>query len=160
MGGMVTMVVTTAGMTMALSACGSHNGTTPDGAGGAIVTRSDGNGGTMTAHIPGENGTPVPSDLPKWAPAFPGSKVAQVMVQNDKGTSIKSVVLTTSQDMKTVASFYTARIAAAGITPTMAQDSPDGSMRVIESASGAKDMLMVGRSDDSTSITVTYTIKR
>ena len=145
--------------TITLDACGSHDAVTADGAGKTTVTRPDGQGGTMTAQTSGTDTTPIPGDLPTWAPAFPGAKVAQVMVQNDKSTATKAVVLTTSQDMRSVVDFYNKKIASAGLTPTMAQDAPDGSMRVIEDASGAKNVLMIGRSDDMTSITVSYSLK-
>uniref|UniRef100_UPI0035C97784 hypothetical protein n=1 Tax=uncultured Sphingomonas sp. TaxID=158754 RepID=UPI0035C97784 len=142
---------------MALSGCGSQSPAT-HGADRAIVIRSGDQDGTLTNDGVDRDVAPMPSDLPPWAPAFPGAKVAQVVVQGGETTSLKSVVLTTRVNLKAVASFYDAKILAAGMTSMMAQDTPDSAVRMVESQFGARDMLMIGKSPTYTSITLSYSV--
>lgn len=144
--------------TLALSGCGSHHSATPDSTTSTIVTQSEGQD-SKPGHVSGTDVPSMPSDLPNWAPAFPGAKVAEVTVQGDKRTPVKSVVLTTGENMETVVAFYDAQIAMAGMKPATVQDSPAGAVRIVESASGAKDMLTIGRAGQATSITLAYGIK-
>jgi hypothetical protein len=147
-------------MTAALAGCESQSPPTRDGADRIIVIRSGSQGGTTSNDGLDRDVAPMPSDLPRWAPAFPGAKVAQVVVQGTAPAALKSVVLATRNDMKTVVSFYDAKIAAAGMRPAMVQDTADGAVRMVESPVGARDMLMIGRSENATSISVSYSTAR
>lgn len=142
-------------VSLILTSCGSQEAA-PLGGGGTI----DISGKTLSAPASASPFIPVPSDLPVWAPAFPGAKAAQVIVQGESRSAVKSVVLTTNANVKTVVDFYNAKIADAGLTASMAQDTPDGAVRMVESASGARDMLMIGESNNSTSITLAYNVYR
>lgn len=145
---------------VALSGCGSQDSATLDGADGTLDTRFSSHGRTSIFPSSDTSVIQMPSDLPAWAPAFPGSKAAQVITQGERGSAIKSVVLTTNADVKTVVAYYNEKIAATGMKTAMAQDTPDGAVRMIESSSGARDMLMIGRSDNSTSISLAYSVYR
>jgi hypothetical protein len=152
----MTRVLLIGAASLALASCGSQESAPQDGGGGTIGTP----GKTISTPASATPFIPVPSDLPVWAPAFPGAKAAQVIVQGESRSAVKSVVLTTSANVRTVVDFYNAKIAAAGLTASVMQDTPDGAVRMVESASGARDMLMIGQANNSTSITLAYSVYR
>lgn len=147
-------------MSAALPSCGSQDPAKLDSADTPLDAQFSMHGRPPTSPSSDANVIQMPSDLPIWAPAFPGSKAAQVITQGERGAALKSVVLTTNADVKTVVAYYNAKIAATGMATTMAQDTPDGAVRMIESSAGARDMIMIGRSDNLTSITLAYSVYR
>ena len=94
------------GALMALAACGSPNTTfTHNEKGGTTITTAGGPGGTIVTNV-APSLTPIPTDLPRWAPAYPGAKVAQVSNIALPGGLQKVVVLMTADARPKVMAFY------------------------------------------------------
>ena len=154
-----------------VSGCGKKDETTTTVVPGVSVTTSK-TGGTETSTVnlggqtivstSGDAGMKAPADLPAWAPVYPGGKVTSTMAGMG-GEGSKIVSMETADDTTKVAAFYDARIAAAGIKPAMATDSPEASMRMIpgkdDDSSG---MLMIKKRDNGAAgadVMVTYGTK-
>ncbi len=151
-----------------LSSCGS-NGTTiaHDGNGGSTVTMGDtGHGPAMVAKVAAPDQTVAPSDLPAWAPVYPGATVSQVVdvafngAAGMPGGPRKQVVLMTADPIPKVMAFYDQRLAAAGVKPMMSSNTADGAMRAINTPSGQPDAITVGKADTETAVAISYAVKR
>lgn len=151
-----------------LSACGSK-GTTfaRDNDGGTTVTMGDTGGGpAMTAKVAAAGRTVAPSDLPVWAPIYPGSKVSQVVDiafhggEGMPGGPHRQAIFMTSDPLAKVSAFYDRQIAATGIKPMMTSNQPDAAMWAMPAPGGQPDTISVGKSDGQTAIAVTYEVRR
>lgn len=146
----------TCGMLVALAACGSPNTTfTRNEKGETTVTTAGGPGGTIVTNV-ASSLTPVPADLPRWAPAYPGAKVAQVSNIALAGGSQKVVVLMTADARPKVTAFYDQKIAALGIKPMLSAEDTEGSMRSVGAPDGQPDSLTVGPAEGQTAISISY----
>ena len=150
----------TFGPLLALAACGSPDATfTRNEKGETIVTTASGSGGTTVTNV-ASSLTPVPTDLPRWAPAYPGAKVAQVSNVALPGRPQKIVVLMTADARPKVMAFYDQKIAALGIKPMLSAEDTEGSMRSVQAADGQPDSLTVGQAEGQTAISISYRAKR
>ena len=151
-----------------LAACGSPSTvTTQIDKGETTIVTAGGAGGTVVTKV-GSSLTPVPSDLPRWAPAYPGATVAQVSKTSMPGGSQTIVVLLTADSKPKVMAFYDQKIAALQIKPMLSADEADGScsgtpkglgedgsMRAIDTP-GGQEALAVGNDEGQTAISISY----
>lgn len=151
-----------------LSACGSK-GTAfaHDNDGGTTVTMGDtGNGPAMVAKVAAVSQTVAPSDLPVWAPVYPGATVSQVVdIAFHRGEGMpggphRQVVFMTSDPLAKVSAFYEQKIAATGVKPMMTSNQPDAAIWAMPAPGGQPDTISVGKSDGQTAIALTYEVKR
>ena len=149
----------TFGSLMALAACGSPNATfTRNEKGETTVTTAGGPGGTIVTNV-ASSLTPIPTDLPRWTPAYPGAKVAQVSNIALPGGSQKVVVLMTADARPKVMAFYDQKIAALGIKPMLSAEEADGSMRSVGAPGSQPESLTVGPAEGQTAISISYRAK-
>ena len=138
-----------------LAACGSPSTvTTQIDKGETTIVTAGGAGGTVVTKV-GSSLTPVPSDLPRWAPAYPGATVAQVSKTSMPGGSQTIVVLLTADSKPKVVAFYDQKIAALQIKPMLSADEADGSMRAVGTP-GGQESLAVGNDEGQTAISISY----
>ena len=162
-----------------VTACGSKDAkTTTVVAPGVTVTSTNGDNGTQTAtftnSVDGKDvattiatstdgkGLAVPTDLPAWAPAYPGSKVVTSINGTSGAGTGKVLAMQTGDAVAKVMSFYDQKLAAAGVKPAMSTDQSDSSMRMIPAEGSGKGTLLVVTKADSGSgsqIMMTYGAK-
>lgn len=125
------------GTALAVAACGQSGSKVQYHAnGGQTVTIADPKNGTITAQI-GPTAA-MPSDLPSWTPAYPGSTVAvsQNHTGGTAGGAFENVMLQSPDDLPKVTAFYDGQIARAGLKPMQSVTSPEVSIRMVETSSG------------------------
>ncbi len=141
---------------MALAACGTSNTSfTRNTKGETTVTTTGTPAGTIVTNVASAL-TPVPTDLPRWAPAYPGARVAQVSNVPMPGRPQKIVVLMTPDARAKVVAYYDQKIATLGIKPMLSAEEADGWMRSVAAPDGRPDSLTVGQADGQTAISISY----
>ncbi len=152
-----------------VAGCGKKEETTAVAPGVTVTTAKGGGSDTATINIAGagtitgstgEAGMAPPADLPAWGPVYPGGKVVSTMSGIMGSGSGKTVSIETGDPAAKVAAFYDARLAAAGIKPTMATDSVDAAMRMIPGDKGTAGMIAVAKKDEGGStVMLSYGMK-
>ncbi len=150
-----------------LGGCGS-NGTTMarDSGGNATVTMALGQGGPVAMKATRYSDAKMPTDLPAWAPPYPGARLFQVVDvnfpagQNMPTTPQKQVVLMTSDPVSKVMAFYDQKLSSLGIKPAMSSNTADGGMRIVSANGGQNNTMSVAREDGQTQIGLTYGVAR
>ncbi|WP_174291728.1 hypothetical protein [Sphingomonas bacterium] len=123
--------------------------------GGQTVTINDRKNGNITAEI--GSSAKMPTDLPAWVPAYPGSAVMMAQNQNLKssGGPVENVMLQTSDSLAKVAAFYDAKIAQAGLKPMHTVSSDDVSTRMVDTPDGMISVAASKVDDGGTTISIT-----
>ena len=120
----------------------------------------------MVAKVAAVGQTVAPSDLPAWAPVYPGATVSQVVDiafhggEGMPGGPHRQVVFMTSDPLAKVSAFYEQKIAATGVKPMMTSNQPDGTMWAMPASGGQPDTITVAKSDGRTAVALTYEVKR
>jgi hypothetical protein len=100
----------------------------------------------------------ISTDLPRFAPAYPGAAVVTQIASASSGEGGKGVmvVLRTADPVDKVAAFYDARARQAGVAASMIANDGDSAVRIYgdgESRQGA--MVAISRGDEGTEIAIT-----
>ena len=122
--------------------------------GGQTVTINDPKNGSVKAEMGAS--AKMPTDLPAWAPAYPGSTV--MMAQNQTGTPggpLENVMLQSPDDLAKVSAFYDAKIAQAGVKLMHTASGPDVSTRMAETATGVVSVAVSKDDDGGSTISIT-----
>lgn len=140
----------------ALSSCG-QGGSKVDyhTNGGQTVTIADPKNGNLTAQL-GATAT-MPTDLPAWAPAYPGSTVMMSQKHSDAvgKSAMENVVLQTPDPFPTVGAFYDRKLAEAGVKPMHAVQDAEASTRMVATPSGIVGISVTKNDDGGSSISIT-----
>ena len=123
--------------------------------GGQTVTIADPKNGDLTAQL-GATAT-MPTDLPTWAPAYPGSTVVISQNQGPAGGRglMENVMLQTSDDFAKVSAFYDRKLAQAGVKPMHAVQDAEVSTRMVETPSGIVGIAVSKSDGGGSSISIT-----
>jgi hypothetical protein len=110
------------------------------GAGGAVVEAAD-DGKSL----------PVPTDLPSFAPPYPGARLTTRIGGAQMGDGGALLVFETNDPVATVSAYYDARAKDAGAKPSMVVTEADSAVRLFGGADGharGGAMIAISRSDD------------
>lgn len=123
--------------------------------GGQTVTIADPKNGNLTARIGA--GATMPTDLPSWAAAYPGSTVMMSQKHGDAAgqSAMENVMLQTPDVVSKVSAFYDRKIAEAGVKPMRAVQDAEASTRMVETPSGIVGIAVTKNDDGGSSISIT-----
>jgi len=104
-----------------------------------------------------EMGAAAGSDLPDWAPAYPGAKLDGLMKQQQSGGATSATFsFETGDSVEQVLEFYSQRLKAGGFQISVTSQGPDGGMVSAEdSAHQRKILLVLGAENGKTTGTLT-----
>ncbi len=148
-------VVTFTVLALAVAGCGQGgSNVVQHSAGGQTVTVADSKNGDLKAEV-GATAT-MPTDLPSWTPAYPGSTVEMAQQQSrPTGGAVENVMLSTRDDLTKVTAFYDAKIAKAGVKLMQSVVSADVSTRMAETPAGIVGVTVSRADDGGSTISIT-----
>ncbi len=118
---------------LALAACGKAGSKVDYHAdGGQTITIND----TASGNIKAELGSTakMPTDLPSWTPAYPGSTIllSQQHDKDGKSGAFENVMLQTTDDVAKVGAFYDQQLTRAGVKSMQSVNTGDTFVRLVE----------------------------
>ncbi|TPE59088.1 hypothetical protein FJQ54_14940 [Sandaracinobacter neustonicus] len=123
----------------------------------AFITSSD--GATVESASAGES-LELSTELPAFAPAYPGARVRTQLADAANSSKGGLVVFETADSIEKVAAFYDARAKEQGVKAVMVVNEPDSAVRMFAGKAGAGKggaLVAISRSDEGKATDIVIT---